>query len=87
MNCMWCEAEDIRESVKDCYWIMPDGKLAVEILEVPAIECSNCRTYVTEGISQQIEEALYWHDVSALGTTFSYEELMKAPRIKNIFLK
>ena len=26
MNCMWCEAEDVRESVKDCYWIMPDGK-------------------------------------------------------------
>ena len=46
MNCMWCETEDIRESVKDCYWIMPDGRLAVQILEVPAIECSNCRTYV-----------------------------------------
>ena len=46
MNCMWCEAEDIRETVKDCYWIMPDGRLSVEILEVPAIECSNCRTYV-----------------------------------------
>ena len=26
MNCMWCETEDIRESVKDCYWIMPDGR-------------------------------------------------------------
>ena len=48
MNCMWCETEDVRETVKDCYWIMPDGKLSVEILEVPAIECSNCRTYVTE---------------------------------------
>ena len=21
MNCMWCETEDIRESVKDCYWV------------------------------------------------------------------
>ncbi|MFC5648665.1 YokU family protein [Paenibacillus solisilvae] len=87
MNCIWCETEDARESVKDCYWIMPDGKLAVEILEVPAIECPNCLTYVTEAVSQQIEEALYWHDVSALGTRFRYEELMKAPRIKNIFLK
>lgn len=87
MICIWCETEDGRECVKDCYWIMPDGKLSVEILEVPAIECSNCGIYVTEGISQQVEEALYWHDVSALGTRFRYEDLMKAPRIKNIFLK
>ncbi len=87
MNCMWCETEDIRESVKDCYWIMPDGRLAVQILEVPAIECSNCRTYVLESTAQQIEETLYWHDVSALGTTFRYEDLLKAPRVKNMFLK
>ncbi|MBD0383253.1 YokU family protein [Paenibacillus sedimenti] len=87
MNCIWCETEDIRESVKDCYWIMPDGKSAVKIMEVPALECAGCGIYVTEGISQQVEEALYWHDVSVLGSVFRYEELMKAPRIKNIFLK
>lgn len=87
MPCMWCEREDVRESVKDCYWIMPDGRMAVQIKDVPAIECTNCRTYVLEETSQQIEEMLYWHDVSALGSTFRYEELLKAPRVKNIFLK
>lgn len=87
MNCIWCQTEDIRESVKDCYWIMPDGKTAVQIVDVPALTCAGCGTYVTESISQQVDEALYWHDVSALGTVFRYEELMKAPRIKNIFLK
>ena len=87
MNCIWCQTEDIRESVKDCYWIMPDGKTAVQIVEVPALDCVGCGTYVTENISQQVDEALYWHDVSALGTVFSYEQLMNAPRIKNIFLK
>ena len=87
MQCMWCETEDVREGVKDCYWIMPDGRMAVQIFNVPAIECVNCRTYVLEGTAQQIEEMLYWHDVSALGSSFHYEELMKAPRVKNIFLK
>lgn len=87
MNCIWCESEDTRNSVKDCYWVMPDGKSAVKIMEVPALECTGCGIYVTEGVAQQVEEALYWHDVSALGTVFRYEELMKAPRIKNIFFK
>ena len=87
MNCIWCESENIRESVKDCYWIMPDGKSSVKVLGVPALACADCGTYVTEGVAQQVEEALYWRDVSALGTVFRHEELMKAPRIKNMFLK
>lgn len=87
MNCMWCDAADIRESVKDCYWIMPDGRLAVQIKDIPAIECPNCLTYVMESTAQQIEEKLVWHDVSALGTVFRYEDLLKAPRVKNWLLR
>lgn len=87
MNCMWCDTADIRESVKDCYWIMPDGRLAVQIKDIPAIDCPNCRTYVMESTAQQIEEKLVWHDVSALGTVFRYEDLLKAPRVKNWLLR
>lgn len=81
MKCIWCESDDVRESVKDCYWITPDGKTSVRILHVPAIDCPNCRPYVIESVVQKIEEALYWHDLSALGAVFTYEELMNAPRI------
>ncbi|SCW71120.1 uncharacterized protein, YokU family [Paenibacillus tianmuensis] len=87
MKCMWCDAEPIRESVKDCYWVAPDGKTAVQILEAPALDCPNCGQYVTENMSQRIEEALYLNDFSALGSKFRYEELMNAPRINKFSSK
>lgn len=85
MKCEWCESEQIRQSAMDCYWITPDGKTSVEILDVPAIDCPNCSKYVTESIAQKIEEALFWNDISALGNTFRYEDLMNAPRKSKYF--
>ncbi|KRE47371.1 YokU family protein [Paenibacillus sp. Soil522] len=87
MKCIWCDAEDSKEGVIDCYWIMPDGKSSVEILEIPAIDCPRCSSYVSESMSQKVEEALYLNDVSALGSRFRYEELMNAPRINKFYFK
>lgn len=86
MNCVWCDAGPLGEGVTNCYWVMPDGKAAVQITEIPAIHCSGCGLYVAENIAQKVEEALYWKDVSALGAVFRYDELMNAPSItKSIF--
>lgn len=82
MACTWCGTEEIRDGAKNCYWVKPDGKTAVEILEVPAVDCPNCGQYVSETMAQQIEEALYWNDVSALGLRFRYDALMNAPRLR-----
>lgn len=87
MSCPWCAEVNVQDSEKDCYWIMPDGKKAVQILQVPAIACPSCGIFVTEATSQGIDDRLYWNDVSALGSAFTYEELLKAPRLKNWFLK
>ncbi|UUZ81152.1 YokU family protein [Paenibacillus sp. P26] len=87
MKCEWCEAEGLRDSAKDCYWILPDGKTAVEITDVPALDCPGCGVYVAESVSQQVEEALYWNDVSGLGLRFSYEALMNAPRIAKSYFR
>lgn len=85
MQCIWCNAEPIGIGLTNSYWNTPDGKSAVEILEIPAVDCPNCGTYVTESTAQQIEEALYWNDISALGAAFRYEELMNAPRISKSY--
>lgn len=85
MHCVWCDSENIRDGAKNCYWNLPDGKAAVEILDIPAIDCPNCGLYVTESTAQQVEEALYWNDISALGDVFRYEELMNAPRIRKSY--
>jgi len=87
MSCTWCESDNTRPAVQDCYWIKPDGKTAVRILEVPAIACEGCGVYVTESVAQLVDEALYWHDLSALGTEFTHEQLMNAPRMKNNYFK
>ncbi|WP_186446256.1 YokU family protein [Paenibacillus cremeus] len=87
MNCTWCESEDIREGTKDCYWVMPDGRSTVRLLEVPAIDCPSCGTYVTESMAQKVEEALYLNDVSSLGKEFTYEALTRAPRITKSYFK
>jgi uncharacterized YokU family protein len=79
--CIWCEQE-AGEGIKDCYWITPDSRRTVEILQVPAIVCPNCNGYISEEITQKIEDALYLNDIEQLGLKFTYEELMNAPRIK-----
>ncbi|WP_047154874.1 YokU family protein [Aneurinibacillus tyrosinisolvens] len=86
MKCMWCENDEAKEGLQNCYWITPDGRLTVEILDIPSIDCPHCHDkYVSDEDTQKIEDALYLHDISGLGKTFTYKQLMEAPRI-NLFL-
>jgi uncharacterized YokU family protein len=85
MKCIWCETEEAKEGVQDCYWVTPDGKKTVKIFNIPSIDCPNCYDkFVPEDISQKIEDALYLNNISTLGEAFTYEQLLQAPRI-NLF--
>ncbi|ERI09010.1 YokU family protein [Aneurinibacillus aneurinilyticus] len=85
MKCIWCETEAAIEGVQDCYWVTPDGKNTVHIQDIPSVDCPNCYDkFVPEDTSQKIDDALYLNDISSLGTKFTYEQLLQAPRI-NMF--
>lgn len=81
MTCIWCQQEGAVHTRTDCPWIMPDGKSAVTIKEVPSIHCPHCTiTYQEDSITQKIEESLLLNDLSHLDRSFAYEELLQAPR-------
>ncbi|GAA0362235.1 YokU family protein [Bacillus horti] len=82
MKCEWCEQEGAVEVKKDCTWIEPAGKATVVVEQVPAIDCSICQDiYITDELTEEVEEALNSVDLEELGEAFSYEELMNAPRL------
>lgn len=82
MECVWCGEHAVYDSVKDCYWVSPDGTRSLKILQVPALSCPNCGSYITEAMNQKIEESLYVSDLSAYPNEFTYSELLKAPARK-----
>ena len=84
MDCTWCDESKANEDVKDCYWVMPDGRRSVKILQVPAVCCPNCGLYVSESINNKVEEQLAIGDLSHFADQFTYEELLQAP-VKNLF--
>lgn len=85
MDCMWCNEPHVEESArKDCYWIMPDGKRSLKIIQVPALECPNCGIFLSDSMNQKVDEALYIHDLSEYPDTLTYEELLQAP-VKKLF--
>ncbi|MEW9671403.1 YokU family protein [Ammoniphilus sp. 3BR4] len=84
MECLWCSERTAEESVKDCYWVMPDGRRSVHILQVPALSCPSCGSYLADAINQKVEDALYISDLADYPDQFTYEDLLKAP-VKNIF--
>lgn len=79
MNCVWCEATNVTETTKDCYWIMPDGKSAIEVLQIPAFSCSYCGSYISDQLNHEIDMALYSRELPIGQRNISYEDLMKAP--------
>jgi len=87
MECAWCNENGVKETVKDCYWVMPDGRRSVKILQVPAVECPHCGVYVSDAINQKVEDSLYIGDLANFPDTFTYEELLNAPKIKLFDLK
>lgn len=84
MECLWCGEDKAKESTKDCNWVMPDGRRAVQILQVPALECPDCGLYLEDAINQKVEDGLYMSDLSSYPDAFTYEELLNAPKI-NLF--
>lgn len=79
MKCMWCELTEMKETTKDCYWIMPDGKASIHILQIPAVSCANCGLYLTDEMNHEIDMALYAREIDILKKEISYKELMSAP--------
>jgi uncharacterized YokU family protein len=85
MDCLWCNTPNVEESEnKDCYWIMPDGKRSIKVLQVPAVNCPECGIYVSDSMNQKVDEALSIYDVSEYPDEFTYDQLLQAP-IKKLF--
>lgn len=84
MKCMWCDRNKVEETTKDCYWILPDGTDAIEILQIPAVTCVNCGSHLTDKMNHDIDMALYSRELPKGRKEITYKELMNAP-YKNIF--
>lgn len=82
MKCIWCAKHEVKEGVKDCHWVMPDGKRAVVIQAVPALSCEYCGTFLSEEMNQKVENLLYFSDLATYPNQFTYEELVNAPKIE-----
>lgn len=81
MKCVWCDGENASSTKKDCHWIEPGAEMVI-VTDVPAIDCPDCKDiYVEDEINTEIEVALNMVDLQPLGLKFSYEELMKAPKM------
>ena len=79
MVCLWCKEETARETTKDCYWVLPDGAITVEIRQVPALECDDCGIYLEDDMNEKVEAKIYTSDLTTYPQSFTYEELLKAP--------
>lgn len=87
MKCLWCEAEGAVEAHADCPWVMPDGRSAVRVKEVPSFHCPNCGiTYQDDDIIEKVEKNLLLADLSGLSQEFTYEQLINAPSKQNVRL-
>ena len=84
MECMWCNEKEVKETMKDCYWITPDGTAAVEILQVPAMYCQKCGSYLTDEMNHEVDVALASREIPKSLKEITYKELMQLP-YKNIF--
>ncbi|MCA0988191.1 YokU family protein [Guptibacillus algicola] len=88
MNCKWCDKEGAFETLDTGYWELPDGSRAVEINELPSIQCIDCgMCYQTDELVGDVEEQLMLIDTSKLSSSFTFKELMDQPRLlkKNYF--
>jgi uncharacterized YokU family protein len=85
LKCVWCDNAQAMETTKNCQWIEPGGSGVITVNAIPAIECPQCHdVYLVDDIYAEVEAAINTVDLSVLGDSFSYEALMKAPRL-NIF--
>ncbi|WP_347550246.1 YokU family protein [Pseudalkalibacillus hwajinpoensis] len=88
MKCKWCDEEGAFETLDKGYWELPDGTRAVEISDLPSVQCIHCgMSYQTDELVGNVEEQLMLIDTSKLSSTFTYKELMNQERLlkKNYF--
>ena len=82
MKCKWCEQEGAFETLDKGYWELPDGTRAVEIVDLPSIQCVYCgMCYQTDELVGDVEEQLMLIDTSKLTSFFTYKELMSQERL------
>lgn len=87
MQCTWCENKDTEKSTKTCYWVMPDGKRYIEITDIPAIQCEDCGTYLTDEMNQEIDNLLYMKKITNDHLQITYQNLLDAPMKENLLFK
>jgi uncharacterized YokU family protein len=89
MKCLWCEAEDAKNSELTGYWELPDGSKSIEITFIPSLSCNLCgMEYQEDQVVEEIEDQLMLIDTKKLiVSSISYSELMSLPRLlkKNYF--
>ncbi|WP_280768129.1 YokU family protein [Salipaludibacillus daqingensis] len=88
MQCKWCKSDRALESLESAYWELPDGTRAVEIKEVPSINCPDCTIiYIEEEQITELENHFMLIDTKKLGSSFTFKELMDQPTLlkKNYF--
>lgn len=82
MKCQWCEQDGAIETNTTVFWELPDGTQSLEIKETPAIHCGNCQMeYLTDELTEEIEDHLLLINTKQLTGTVHFEELMKVPRL------
>ena len=80
--CMWCEEDGAKAISDTVYWELPDGTNAIEITEVPSINCTRCGiVYQTDEQVKEIEDQLFLIDTKNLEKSLSFRELMEKPRL------
>jgi uncharacterized YokU family protein len=88
MECLWCEEAAAKQTQEVAYWELPDGSRAIEIQNIPSIECTACgMIYQDEKVIEEIEDQMYLIDTSKLEKEVTYKKLMDQPRLlkKNYF--
>lgn len=82
MRCIWCEGDNAVPAKKNCKWIEPGGAEVITVKDVPAIDCPQCRDiYTDDDVNAEIELALMSVNLAELGAEFSYDDLLKAPKM------
>jgi uncharacterized YokU family protein len=88
MKCLWCESDTANLTAKTGYWELPDGSRAIEIREIPSVECSGCgMEYQEDETIEEIEDQMMLINTKLLTNCVTYNELMSQPRLlkKNYF--
>jgi uncharacterized YokU family protein len=88
MRCEWCEDQKAIKIKNTVYWELPDGSRAIEVVDTPAVKCDKCTMeYQEEDTINQLEDQLLLIDTSKIGSSITFNSLMKQPRLlkKNYF--